>query len=211
VRTFLGMTTATGSERVLRPVRHLRWRSTMAGNIALFAPGASVAIVLAVIDGRAPIAAALFVLLLAAAAIVIVPALGIRLRLDDEGVTTFWIRLRRSISIPRDAVARAVVRTVYNGDGISTNRHLFLLDEADRPVHRMSTRWWTDEQLLTVAHHFHVPLDSQPQPVQLAEVRRTAAHHLGWSERHRVTAKAVLIVGGFALCLAFAWLTSAAI
>jgi hypothetical protein len=201
------MTTALGSERTLRPLRHLPWRSTAAGNIALFVPGGAIAIVLSLADGRPVAAAIVAAVVLGAAAFIVLPALRIRTTLDPDGITTFWSR-RRSAHVARDQVSRAVVRTIYNGDGISTNRHLFLLDDAEQPVYRMSSRWWTDEQLLTVAHHFAVPLDSQPHPIHLAEVRRTAPDHLRWTERHRVLALGGTIVGGFLLCLGFAWLTT---
>jgi hypothetical protein len=209
--TVIGMTTATGTERVLRPLRHLPWRMTAAGNIGLFVPGAGVAVWLALQDGRPVVAAVVVAVVLGIAAFVIVPALRIRTRLDGDGITTFWIGRHRTAHLDRERVARAVVRTIYNGDGISTNRHLFLLDADERPVHRMSTRWWTDEQLLTVAHHFAVPLDSQAQPMHLAEVRRVAGSHLRWAERHRATALVATLTGGFLLCVAFAWLTTAAV
>ncbi|WP_375386990.1 hypothetical protein [uncultured Amnibacterium sp.] len=204
------MSTAIATGRTLRPLRHLPWRSTAAGNIALFAPGGAIAIGLSIIDGRPMAAAAVAAVVLAATAFIVIPALRIRTRLDADGITTFWTR-RRFLHVDRDQVSRAVVRTIYNGDGISTNRHLFLLDDEDRAIFRMSSRWWTDEQLLTVAHHFSVPLDSQPHPVHLAEVRRTAPDQLRWSERHRVLAVGGTIAGGFLICLAFAWLVTAAI
>ena len=75
----------------------------------------------------------------------------------------------------------------------------------------MSDRWWTDEQLLTVAHHVGVTLESQPQPVHLAEIRRTAYSHLSWSERHRFIASIGLVAGAFALCLGFAALVTTAL
>jgi hypothetical protein len=210
VDTVLGMSTALGSPRVLRPLRHLPWRSTAAGNIAMVAPGAAVAAAIAIRDARPVMAALVLGVVAVYSVIVVVPALRIRMLLDEDGVTTMWARHRGAKRIERSVITHAVIRTIYNGDGVSTNRHLFLLDESDRPVHRMSTRWWTDEQLLTIAHHFHVPLDSQTQPVHLVEVRRTAPHHLAWSERHRVLAGIVLVAGGFVLCFAFAWLTTAA-
>jgi hypothetical protein len=205
------MTTATGDARVLRPLRHLPWRTTAAGNVALFVPGAAVGVALAIGDERYLLAGAIVAVVLGIAAFIVVPAMRIRTRLDTDGITTFWIGRRRIGHIGRDDVTRAVIRTIYNGDGISTNRHLFLLDDADRPVHRMSTRWWTDEQLLTVAHHFSVPLDSQAQPMHLGEVRRVAAGHLQWDERHRVMATALLLGAGFLVCLAFAWVTTVAV
>jgi hypothetical protein len=204
------MTTATGTERVLRPLRHLPWRTTAVGNIAIFVPGGAVAVALAVGKGDLLLAGLVVAIVLAAAAFVVVPALRIRIRLDPDGVTTFW-RGGRMRHLGREEVTRAAVRTVYNGDGITTNRHLFLLDGAEHPLHRMTTRWWTDEQLLTVAHHFSVPLDSQPQPVHLAELRRVTPMHLQWNERHPVLGAAVLLVGGFGLCLAYAWITTAAV
>jgi hypothetical protein len=202
------MTTAIATGRTLRPLRHLSWRSTAAGNVALFVPGGLVAIVLSLLDGRPVAAAIVAVVILLAAALIVVPALRIRTRLDADGITSF-----RSgpAHIARKDVTRAVVRTIYNGDGMSTTRHLFLLDDEEHAVHRMSSRWWTDEQLLAVAHHFAVPLDAQPHPVHLAEVRRTSPEHLSWTERHRVLAIAALIAAGFLLCLAFAWLTTSAI
>lgn len=206
-----GMTTVTGGQRILRPLRHLRWRSTAAGNIAVVVPGAAVAIGLAVHDGHGVLAGIIGLVTLAVAAIVIVPALRIRIRLDPDGLTTFWRRHAGAAHLDGDVVARTVIRTIYNGDGISTNRHLFVLDQSDHVVHRMSDRWWTDEQLLTVAHHFAVPLETQNQPVHLAEVRRTARSHLGWAERHRILAGTALVTVGFALCLGFAWLTTIAL
>src|SRR5207253_249145 len=121
---------------------HLPWRSTAAGNIALFVPGGAVAMVLSIVDGRPLVAAVIAIVLVAAAVLVILPALRIRTRLDGDGITTWWTRRRGSAHIARNEVSRAVIRTIYNGDGISTNRHLFLLDDAERPVFRMSSRWW---------------------------------------------------------------------
>ena len=205
------MTTALGGQRVLRPLRHLRWRTTAAGNIAVVVPGAAVAIGLAVQDGHGVLAGLIGLVALLVAALVIVPALRIRIRLDPDGLTTFWTRHLGAAHLSADAVTRTVIRTIYNGDGISTNRHLFVLDEADHVVHRMSDRWWTDEQLLTVAHHLAVPLETQNQPVHLAEVRRTARSHLMWTERHRILAGTALVIVAFALCLGFAWLTTTAL
>jgi hypothetical protein len=182
-----------------------------AGNIAIVLPGAAVATVIGAQEGHPLVAGVIAVLALGVAAFVILPALRIRTRLDPDGITTFWTRHAGSTHLDRAQIRRAVIRTMYNGDGVSTNRHLFLLDADDRAVHRMSDRWWTDEQLLTVAHHVGAPLESQPQPVHLAEVRRTAPSHLGWSERHRVTATAAAVVAAFLLCLGFAALVTTAL
>lgn len=205
------MTTAPVAERTLRPLRHLAWRTTAAGNIALVVPGAVVAIVIAAQDGRPMVAGVVGVAALAVAVFVIVPALRIRTRLDADGITTFWTRRLGAFHVVREQVTHAVIRTIYNGDGVSTNRHLFLLDEDDRAVYRMSDRWWTDEQLLTVAHHVGVTLESQAQPVHLAEVRRTARSQLSWAEKHRWSATVVAVGGAFLLCLAFAALVTAAL
>jgi hypothetical protein len=202
------MSTAAVAEHTLRPLRHLAWRTTAAGNIAIVVPGSAVAVVLAAQEGRPVLAGVVAVVSLLVAAVVIVPALRIRTRLEPDGITTFWTRRLGAVHLARADVRRAVIRTIYNGDGVSTNRHLFLLDAADHTVYRMNDRWWTDEQLLTVAHHFGVTLESQNQPVHLVEVRRTAGHQLGWSERHRVTAIAALVVVVFLLCTAFAALVS---
>jgi hypothetical protein len=205
------MTTVIGGQRVLRPVRHLRWRTTSAGNIALVVPGGAVAIGLAVQDGHGVLAGIIGLVTLLVAVIAVLPALLIRIRLDPDGLTTFWRWRLGATHVGSDSVARTVIRTIYNGDGISTNRHMFVLDGADHVVHRMSDRWWTDEQLLTVAHHLAVPLETQNQPVHLAEVRRTARSHLRWSERHRILAGTVLVVVGAACCFGFAWLTTIAL
>lgn len=205
------MTTAPVAQRTLRPLRHLAWRSTAAGNVAIVVPGAAVAVVIAAQDGRPIVAGLVGLLALGVAAVVIVPALRIRTRLDPDGITTFWTKRLGAFHVARDQVHHAVIRTIYNGDGVSTNRHLFLLDADERAVYRMSDRWWTDEQLLTVAHHVGVTLESQAQPVHLAEVRRTAYSQLAWSEKHRFTATVVTVGGAFLLCLAFAALVATAL
>jgi hypothetical protein len=205
------MTTAAATGRTLRPLRHLQWRTTAAGNIALVVPGAAVAATIAAQDGRPVVAGFVALVALGVAALVILPALRIRTTLDIDGITTHWTTRVGSSHLSRGDVARAVVRTIYNGDGVSTNRHLFLLDHEDRAVHRMSDRWWTDEQLLTVAHHVGVTLESQNSPVHLAEVRRTARSQLTWAERHRWTATTAMVVVAFALCLGFAALVTAAL
>jgi hypothetical protein len=204
------MSTAA-AERDLRPLRHLAWRTTAAGNIAVVVPGALVAVLIAIQDGRPVVAGVVGLVALLVAALVVGPALRMRTRLDPDGATTVWTNGFGTATLPRSAVKRGVVRTIYNGDGISTNRHLFLLDADDHTVLRMSDRWWTDEQLLAVAHHFGVALDAQNQPVHLAEVRRTAREQLTWTERHRITATALLVVGGFTICLAAAALANAAL
>jgi hypothetical protein len=198
-------------ERTLRPLRHLGWRTTAAGNILLVVPGATVAAVIAAQEGRPVIAGVVAVAALAVAAFIIVPALRIRTQLENDGITTFWTHRLGAARLARDDVRRAVIRTIYNGDGVSTNRHLFLLDAGDHTVLRMSDRWWTGEQLLTVAHHFGATLESQNLPVHLAEVRRIAGHQLKWSERHRILSTALLVVVGFVLCLAFAALVTGAL
>ena len=205
------MTTAPTTGLTLRPLRHLAWRTTAAGNIAIVLPGAVVAAVIAAQEGRPVVAGIMSVVALGVAAFVIIPALRIRTRLDSDGITTFWTTRLGSAHLRRGEVQRAVVRTIYNGDGVSTNRHLFLLDAADSAVYRMSDRWWTDEQLLTVAHHVGVTLESQAQPVHLAEVRRTAMSQLTWSERHRFVAMSGTVLSGFLLCLGFAALATAAL
>jgi hypothetical protein len=199
------------AERTLRPLRHLSWRSTAAGNIAIVVPGAVSVVVIAALERRPVIAGLVALGALLVAAVVVLPALRIRTRLDPDGITTFWTHRIGASRIRREDVRRAVVRTVYNSDGISTNTHLFLLDDAERAVLRMSDRWWMNEQLLDVAHHFGVPLETQTQPVHLAEVRRTAPNQLRWSERHRITASALVVVVTFAGCGAFAWLASLAL
>ena len=204
------MTTALAG-RTLRPLRHLAWRTTAAGNIALVVPGAVVAIVLGSQDGHGGLAGIIAVVALLVAAVVILPAMRIRTRLDEDGVTTYWTHRIGAETIERSAVRRSIVRTIYDNDGISTTRHLFLVGGDGRAVLRMSTRWWTDEQLLTVAHHFAVPLESQSQPVHLAEVRRTAWSQLSFGERHRISATAVAVIVGFVLCLGYAALTTAAL
>ncbi|MGN6445945.1 hypothetical protein [Amnibacterium sp.] len=205
------MTTAPVAERTLRPLRHLAWRTTAAGNIALVVPGAAVAIVIAAQTGRPVIAGVIGLVSLVVAAIVILPALRIRTLLDPDGITTYWTGRIGGAHLSRSQVARAVIRTIYNGDGVSTNKHLFLLDSGDRAIHRMSDRWWTDEQLLAVAHHIGAKLEALNQPVHLAEVRRTARSQLLWSERHRITATTVLVVVTFLLCLGFAALCTGAL
>jgi hypothetical protein len=205
------MTTAPVAQRTLRPLRHLAWRTTAAGNIAIVVPGAIVAVVIAAQDGRPLVAGLVALLALGVAAVVVVPALRIRTQLVSDGLTTFWTRRLGAFHLVRTRVQHAVIRTIYNGDGVSTNRHLFLLDADGNAVHRMSDRWWTDEQLLTVAHHIGVTLESQAQPVHLAEVRRTAYAQLTWAEKHRITATAVTVGGGFLLCLGFAALVTAAL
>ncbi|MBW4042166.1 MAG: hypothetical protein HIU86_08570 [Acidobacteria bacterium] len=205
------MTTAAATGHTLRPLRHLSWRTTAAGNITLVVPGAAVAAVIAAQAGHPVIAGIVSVVALGVAAFVIIPALRIRTRLDADGITTYWTTRIGSVHLARTAVRRAVVRTIYNGDGVSTNRHLFLLDDHDHAVYRMSDRWWTDEQLLAVAHHIGVTLETQAQPVHLAEVRRTAYTQLTWAEQHRILSSASLVVSAFALCLGFAALATAAL
>jgi hypothetical protein len=205
------MTTAPVADRTLRPLRHLAWRTTAAGNIAIVVPGVIVAVTIAAQDGHPVIAGLVALLALGVAVLVVVPALRIRTRLDSDGLTTFWTRRLGAFHLARTEVQRAVIRTIYNGDGVSTNRHLFLVDAGDRSVHRMSDRWWTDEQLLTVAHHIGVTLESQSQPVHLAEVRRTARTQLSWSEKHRFTATVLAVGGAFLLCLGFAAIVTAAL
>jgi hypothetical protein len=205
------MTTALGGRRTLRPLRHLHWRTTAAGDITVVVPGAVVGIVLAVQNGHGVLAGLIGLAALLVVAFVIVPALLIRTRLEPDGITTFWTTRMGAAHLGSDVVRRSVIRTIYNGDGISTNRHLFVLDEHDRTLYRMNNRWWTDEQLLSVAHHLSVPLDTQNQPVHLAEVRRTARGQLGWTERHRILAVTALVLVAFAACAAFAWLTTAAL
>jgi hypothetical protein len=202
------MTTAPVAERTLRPLRHLAWRTTAAGNIAIVVPGATVAVVIAAEDGRVVTAGVVALAALLVAVIVVVPALRIRTRLEPDGITTYWTSRMGEAHLARDDVRAAVIRTIYTSDGVSTNRHLFLLDAADRTRYRMNDRWWTDEQLLTVAHHFGVPLESQNQPVHLGELRRTAGQQLRWSERHRFTAVLGLVLGTFLLCVAFAALVA---
>lgn len=204
------MTTAT-AERTLRPLRHLAWRTTAAGNIAIVAPGAIVAVVIAVQGGRVLIAGFIAVFALLVAALAVIPALRIRTRLDEDGITTYWTRRLGALRLEGRDVCRAVIRTIYSSDGVSTNRHLFLLDAGDHTVLRMNDRWWTDEQLLTVAHHFGVPLETQNLPVHLGEVRRTAYHQLRWSEQHRLLATSALVIVVFALCAAFAELANGAL
>ena len=203
--------TSVAAQRTLRPLRQLAWRTAAAGNIAVVVPGAAVAVVIAAQDGRPVVAGFVALAALLVAVLVVVPPLRIRTRLEPDGITTFWTGRLGSTKLPKDAVRRAIIRTIYTGDGVSTDRHLFLLDEQDRTLLRMSDRWWTDEQLLGVAHHFAVGLESQNQPVHLAEVRRTARRQLRWTERHRVTAGALLVVGTFGLCSAFAALATAAL
>jgi hypothetical protein len=205
------MTTAPVAQRTLRPLRHLAWRTTAAGNVAIVVPGAVVGVVIAAQDGRPLVAGLVGLASFAVALIVIAPALRIRTRLEAGGLTTYWTHRLGALHLDRSQVRHAVVRTIYNGDGVSTNRHLFLLDDADRAVFRMSDRWWTDEQLLTVAHHVGVTLESQPQPVHLAEVRRTAYSQLRSAEKHRWTATVAGVVGAFLLCLAFAALVAGAL
>jgi hypothetical protein len=205
------MTTAPVMGRTLRPLRHLAWRTTAAGNIALVVPGAAVAAVIAAQGGRPVVAGIVALVGLAWAALIIVPALRIRTLLDADGITTYWTSRIGRVHLPRAAVRRAVVRTIYNGDGVSTNRHLFLLDEHDHAMYRMSDRWWTDEQLLAVAHHVGVTLESQTQPVHLAEVRRTAYTQLTWPEQHRILSTTAIVASAFLLCLAFAALATGAL
>lgn len=205
------MTTAAVTAGTLRPLRHLAWRTTVAGNVAIIVPGAIVTIVIAIQDGRPVIAVAAGAIALLLTALIILPALRIRTTLDPDGITTYWTTRIGALRIARERVRRSVIRTIYNPDGVSTNRHLFLLDDQEHTVLRMSDRWWTDEQLLTVAHHFGAPLESHNQPVHLAEVRRSAASQLRWAERHSITAIAALIAGGFLLCLGFAALANAAL
>jgi hypothetical protein len=202
---------SVAAQRTVRPVRHLAWRTAVAGNIAVVVPGAAVAVVIAAQDGRPVIAGTVALVSLLVAAFAVVPALRIRTRLEPGGVTTFWTGRLGSTTLPKEDVRRALVRTIYNSDGVSTNRHLFLLDAQDRTLLRMSDRWWTDEQLLTVAHHFEVTIESQNQPVHLVELRRTARQHLRWTERHRVTWSTLLVVSTFLACTAFAALATAAL
>lgn len=204
------MSTAT-AERTLRPLRHLAWRTSAAGNTAIVVPGATVAVVIAAQDGHPMTAGFVAVFALLVAVFAFVPALRIRIRLDEDGITTRWTRRVGASHLARGDVRRAVIRTIYNRDGVSTDRHLFLLDSGDRTVHRMNDRWWSDEQLLTVAHHFDVTLESQNLPVHMGEVRRTAHHQLTWAERHRLLATAALVVLGFLACGAFAALVTGAL
>jgi len=203
--------TAVPAVRTLRPLRHLAWRTTAAGNIAIVVPGATVAIVISVQAGRPLVAGLVALVSLLAVAVIVAPALRMRTRLEQDGITTFWTGRLGHERVARSEVRRAVIRTIYNGDEVSTNRHLFLLDAADTTLYRMNDRWWTDEQLLTVAHHFDAALESQTLPVHLAELRRTARHQLRWSERHSITAVTVLVAVGFLLCVAFALLVNGAL
>ena len=204
-------TTDISAPRTVRPLRHLHWYRTAIGNIALVVPGAAVGIVLGVQNGRTVPAAALVAVVIITAALVVVPALNIRLVMDRDGVRSFWTGGSVDRWIARQDVRRAVLRTVYNGDGVTTNQHLFLLNASGRPALRMSDRWWSHDQLLAVAQYFDVSLETQEQPVQLAELRRVAPGELRWTERHRITANALLVIGGFLLCLAFAAIAVAAI
>lgn len=204
------MSTAT-AERTLRPLRHLAWRTSAAGNTAIVVPGATVAVVIAAQDGHPMTAGFVAVFALLVAVFAFVPALRIRIRLDEDGITTRWTRRVGASHLARGDVRRAVIRTIYNRDGVSTDRHLFLLDSGDRTVHRMNDRWWSGEQLLTVAHHFEVPLETQDSPVHLGEVRRTAYHQLWWYERHPFLATSALVIIVFALCATFARLATDAL
>lgn len=209
--TVLVMTTTDiSAPRTLRPLRHLHWYRTAIGNIALVIPGATVGIVLGVQNGHPVPAAALVGIAILTAALVIVPAMNIRLVMDRDGVQSSWKGRAVDRRIARQDIRRAILRTVYNGDGVTTNQHLFLLNASGRAVLRMSDRWWSHDQLLAVAHHFDVSLETQEQPVQLAELRRAAPDELRWTERHRIAANALLVIGGFLLCLTFAAIAVAA-
>lgn len=203
-------TTEISAPRTIRPMRHLHWYRTATGNIALVAPGAAVGIVFAIQDGRIVPAAALVALLMITVAIVIMPALNIRLVMDRDGAQSSWKRGSIDRRIARQDIRRAVLRTVYNGDGVTTNQHLLLLNAAGRPALRMSDRWWSHDQLLAVAHHFDVTLETQAQPVHLAELRRAAPEELRWTERHRITSNAIVGIVGYLLCLVFAAIAVAA-
>ncbi|WP_375406762.1 hypothetical protein [uncultured Amnibacterium sp.] len=204
------MSTAT-AERTLHPLRHLAWRTTAAGNTAIVVPGATVAVVIAAQNGRPLTAGVVAVFAVLVAVFAFVPALRIRIRLDEDGITTRWTRGVGASRLARGDVHRGVIRTIYNRDGVNTSRHLFLLDSDDNTVHRMNDRWWSPEQLLTVAHHFGIPLETQQLPVHLSEARRTAHHQLWWHERHPLLATSAFVITGFAVCAAFARLATDAL
>lgn len=203
--------TDISAPRTIRPLRHLHWYRTAVGNIALVVPGATVGTVLAAQNGHTLAAAALVVIAIITAAVVIVPATVIGLVMDRDGIRRVWNRGSTDPRIARQDVRRAILRTVYNGDGVTTNQHLFLLNASGRPALRMSDRWWSHDQMIAVAHHFDVLLEVQEQPVQLAELRRVAPQELRWTERYRLPANGILVIGGFLLCLAFAAFAEVAI
>ncbi len=76
---------------------------------------------------------------------------------------------------------------VYRGNSLDTSQELFVVSHAGRGVFRMRGRFWTTSDMDRVAQILGVEQTVRPEPMTLAELRRSDPQLLYWFERRSIS------------------------
>lgn len=185
------------SATVLRPVSGGR-SPLVAPVIAAFLPADIAAIVVAANGGNVVLALFGVALTLCVGLKLIWLFAQTRLQLDPGVLTEYGMFRSRRATAQR--VASAALVTVYDEGSLQPRPQLFLLDAAGRTLLRMRGRYWTDDQMRTVAGHFDVPVSEVLEPITRRELRILHGPRLSWTERHNVASTVLLVSAGVATC-----------
>jgi hypothetical protein len=76
---------------------------------------------------------------------------------------------------------------LYRGNSLDTSQELFVVSRSGRGVFRMRGRFWNTATMDRVARILHVEETVRPEPVTLAELRKTDPQLLYWFERRSLS------------------------
>lgn len=187
----------------LRPVQQPSWRRVAVSVLALFVPVYATSFAVAAGTRHyGAVALASGITLLAIAAI----ALGfsrVGLVLHPDGLTEYGL-LSRARFTPLSRIASAATVRLYDPQTLDSWHQLFLLDDRRRTLVRLRGKYWSDEQIRTVANHAGARIEQSEEPMTLPDLRRARRAQLYWFERHPVLYVIAIATGGTVVALAVA-------
>jgi hypothetical protein len=86
-------------------------------------------------------------------------------------------------TVPARDIVGVLRIQLYRGNSLETSQELFVVDREGRGAFRMRGRFWDTETMDRVAGILGVEETVRPEPVTLAELRRTDPKLLYWFER----------------------------
>ncbi len=90
-------------------------------------------------------------------------------------------------TVPARDIAGVLRIQLYRGNSLDTSQELFVVNREGRGVFRMRGRFWETETMDRVAGILGVEETVRPDPVTLAELRRTDPQLLYWFERRTLS------------------------
>lgn len=186
--SFPGPTAAGGDGlrvTTLRPRRTLGW-SIGLPVVALVLPLLAVELWLLDPEGGWPVVAST-----AVATAALIAAAWVSYQRTQAEVSGYGIVERGffggTYTVPARDIAGVLRIQLYRGNSLDTSQELFVVNREGRGVFRMRGRFWDTATMDRVAEILGIEETVRPEPVTLAELRRTDPKLLYWFERRSLS------------------------